>query len=147
MWTPTGAQIVLWLHVLAACVWIGGQVTIALLLPVLRPAPELLRTAGRRYQIVAWSAFALLILTGLANIHNAHISTAHLTATAEGRTLTVKLLFVLLSGLAAAVHAVGPRLSGRPFPSRVSATLGIVSLLSAVVAALYGVTIAEHASG
>jgi putative copper export protein len=63
---PIGStQLVLWLHVLAACVWMGGQVTVAAVLPLLRGAEGLAAAAGRRYQLVAWPAFTVLALTGL----------------------------------------------------------------------------------
>lgn len=148
MWGPSGSQIVLWLHILAACIWIGGQVTVAVVVATLRTEPALLSTVARRYQWVAWPAFAVLVVTGIANVHNAGISWAHLSSTTAGRTLEVKLLFVLISGAAAAVHAfvVAPRASRSPERSSpaLSAVLGVVSLLAAVIAALYGVVIAEH---
>lgn len=148
MWNPDGAQLVLWLHVVAACVWIGGQFTIALLVPMLRSQPVLLSAAARRYQWLAWGAFAVLVITGVANIHNAGISFAHISSTTAGRTLEFKLLFVLISGAAAAVHAFiqAPRTSaqgGRGSPM-LSALLGVASLGAALIAALYGVVIAEH---
>ncbi|HLJ69440.1 MAG TPA: CopD family protein [Chloroflexota bacterium] len=140
-------DVVLWIHVLAACVWIGGQITIAMLVPVLRGQPDLLSVAGRRYQIAAWFAFAVLIVTGLWNVHNAGISWTNLSATSAGRTLSVKLLFVALSGVAAAVHAfvVAPRVrhSSAPALRALSGILGAGALLAAFLAALYGVTIAN----
>jgi putative copper export protein len=147
MLSPHGSDFVLWIHVLAACVWIGGQITIGMLVPVLRGQPEVLATAARRYQWVAWAAFVVLVITGIANVHNAGISWPHLNSTPAGRTLSVKLLFVLLSGLAAAVHAfvVAPRAGRRSTPAlrAWSGILGAVSLLAAILAALYGVIIAE----
>lgn len=147
MWSPTGPEIILWIHILAACIWIGGQITIAALLPLLHGQPALVRSTGRRYQHIAWGAFAVLVVTGIINVHNAGISWDHLNGSAAGRTLEVKLLFVALSGLAAAVHAFvlarRARERGRSAPA-LSATLGIISLLTAAVAALYGVVIAQH---
>lgn len=148
MWNPNGVQLVLWLHVVAACIWIGGQITIAALVPLLRGEPLLLSAAGRRYQWIAWFGFFLLILTGIFNANNAGISWTHLNSTTAGRTLEVKLLFVLLSGAAAAIHAfiVAPRASSSrtPFNAALSGLLGSGSLLFAMVAALHGVVIAEH---
>jgi len=60
-------------------------------------------------------------------------------ATDAGRTLAIKLLFVLVSGVAALVHVVMPARWRSP---GLAAALGGVSLLSAVVAALYGVVLA-----
>src|SRR5487761_1571502 len=56
----------LFLHVLAATVWVGGQLTLAALVPVLRRlGAEIPRAAARRFNQVAWPAFAVLILTGV----------------------------------------------------------------------------------
>jgi putative copper export protein len=57
----------LFLHVLAATVWVGGQLTLAALVPAFRRlGPDVPRTAARRFNLVAWPAYAVLVLTGLA---------------------------------------------------------------------------------
>jgi putative copper export protein len=139
-----GRELVLWIHVLAACVWIGGQVTVAAVIPLLRGQPGVASLVGRRYQVIAWPAFVLLLGTGVANAANAHIGWGDLGSTPVGRTLLTKLVFVALSGVAAAVHAFlqAPRSRGGPPRVATSAVLGSLSLLAAVVAALYGVVIA-----
>lgn len=92
----------LFLHVLAATVWVGGQLTLAALVPTLRRlGADVPRAAARRFNQVAWPAFAVLVATGVWNMiaESDHI---------EGRyetTLNVKLGVVLLSGVAAAIHA------------------------------------------
>jgi putative copper export protein len=95
---------------------------------------------------VAWTAFLILILTGLANVHNAGIT--DLTGTPRGRTLGFKLILVAISGVCAGVHAfvVAPRASagGGRTSRMLSAVLGAGSLVTAVAAAFYGVDIAEH---
>jgi putative copper export protein len=142
----TGAALVLWLHVMAACIWIGGQVTVAILIPLLRGQGQLTVIAGRRYQAVAWPAFGVLVVTGIINVGNAGIQWRHLLDTDAGRTLAVKLGLVAVSGLAAGVHAFlqAPRRDaaevGRPWAA---ALLGSASVLAAVLAALYGVVIAS----
>lgn len=64
-----------WLHVVAAMVWIGGMLFVALVLvPVLRGLPDpalrgrLMRDAGRRFRAVGWIALALLLASGLGNL-------------------------------------------------------------------------------
>jgi putative copper export protein len=142
----TGTALVLWLHVLAACIWIGGQIAVATLIPLLRGQGQLAGIAGRRYQAVAWPAFGVLVATGIINVGNAGIQWRHLLDTDVGRTLAVKLGLVATSGLAAGVHAFlqAPRRDadavGRPWAA---ALLGSVSVLAAVLAALYGVVIAS----
>ena len=141
-----GATLVLWIHILAACIWIGGQIALGALVPMLRGDRALLSAAARRFQAIAWPAFALLLITGVANTYNAGISLSDLPSTPRGRTLELKLAFVFLSGLAAALHAfvVGPRASaGLRWARPMSGLLGALSLLAAMAAALYGVLIAE----
>jgi putative copper export protein len=143
----SGADLILWIHVIAACVWIGGQITLAVAMPMLRSAPDVTRDIARRFQNIAWGAFAILILTGLINVHEAGISLGQLNATQQSRTLFVKLVFVLISGTAAAVHAywITPLMQNASHAKRAAAvgTLGGISLLAAMAAALFGVAIAQ----
>lgn len=146
MLSPSWTVAVLWLHMTAATIWIGGQVLVAAVVPMLRGQAGLAAAVGRRYQLIAWPAFAVLVLTGLQNVRNAGLSWSHLLDNDAGRTLTLKLALVLLSGAAAAVHAViqapRARAQARPAPA-LSAALGSVSLLAALGAAFLGVDIAE----
>lgn len=137
----SGPQWVLWVHVLAACIWIGGQIVVAAVIPLVR-GTELASAIGRRYQVVAWPAFAALAVTGVINVGNAGLQWSHLLDSSAGKTLVAKLGLVALSGLAAAVHAF---VQARRNPGAMwSAVLGSLSLLAAVTAALYGVVIAQQ---
>ena len=148
MVTFSGAVFVLWIHVIAACVWIGGQITLGMLMPALRVDRAIMSGAAKRFGNYAWVAFALLIITGIINMHEAGISWSNLNGTPEARTLSIKLLFVLLSGTAAAAHAywATPRLRDAPARTRALALggLGGLSLLAALAAALFGVAIAQR---
>lgn len=91
----------LFLHVLGATIWVGGQLTLAALVPVLRAKdPTLPKAAARAFNKVAWPAFGLLILTGLWNL-------ADIPADA-GRSYSVvlgfKFIAVALSGGTAYLH-------------------------------------------
>jgi uncharacterized membrane protein len=91
----------LFLHVLAATVWVGGQITLGALVPVLRRAgADLPRLVARRFGQVAWVAFAVLVATGIWNM------AAYDARDADGydATIGLKLAFVALSGVAAFVH-------------------------------------------
>jgi putative copper export protein len=142
----SAATVIRWLHVVAACVWIGGQVTIAVVIPLLRSHAPLATIVAKRYQMVAWPAFGVLVVTGIVNVGNAGLQWSHLLDSAAGRTLAVKLSLVALSGTAAGVHAFlqaprrGERPSRRPWAS---VLLGSASLLAALAAALYGVAISS----
>lgn len=78
------------MHVVAACIWIGGQLTVAAIIPMVRDHRDLARRMGRRYQAVAWPAFAVLIVTGVVNIGNAGLRWSQLLDSAAGRTLLIK---------------------------------------------------------
>jgi putative copper export protein len=137
--------LVLWMHIVAACIWIGGQVTVAAFIPLLRRHPDLARRVGRRYQAVAWPAFAVLMVTGVVNVGNAGLHWSQLLDSPAGRTLVVKLVLVALSGIAASVHSFlqAPRRGRASGGSAVgSAVLGSISLIAALLAALYGVALA-----
>lgn len=90
----------LFLHVLAATVWVGGQIVLAALLPTLRAAGAAVPgAAARAFNRVAWPAFGVLVLTGVWNV------------VAEGdrgpayeHTLMLKYVLVLGSGVTAFVH-------------------------------------------
>jgi len=108
----------LFLHVLAATVWVGGQLTLAALVPVLRrQGPDAPGAAARRFNLVAWPAYGVLIVTGTWNIAAAGPETAACRA-----TLIAKLAVVAASGLTALLHArskspsglLSHRLSHRP---------------------------------
>jgi putative copper export protein len=118
------------LHVLAATIWVGGQITLAVLVPVLRRTPEAARDAARAFNRVAWPAFAVLILTGIWNIA---AQPAH-TSKGYQAVLGVKMAVVLLSGVAAYVHT---RVKGR---SQI-ALWGSLTGLSAITAAVLGVVL------
>jgi putative copper export protein len=92
----------LFLHVLAATIWVGGQITLAALVPVLRRAGVgVPRVAARRFNQVAWPAFGVLVITGIWNVIAVR---SQITGRYEV-TLIVKLIVVLISGVTAALHA------------------------------------------
>ncbi|HEY1119769.1 MAG TPA: CopD family protein [Acidimicrobiales bacterium] len=93
----------LFLHVLAATVWVGGQLTLAGLVPGLRALdPDAPRAAARRFNRIAWPAFSVLIVTGVWNLFESSVGNR---GTDWQVTLLVKLVVVALSGVSAAAHA------------------------------------------
>jgi putative copper export protein len=91
----------MFLHVLAATVWVGGQLTLAALVPVLRRlGPDVPRAAARRFNVVAWPAYGVLIATGIWNI----AAVGPMTASYRN-TLIAKIVVVAASGITAVLHA------------------------------------------
>ncbi len=123
----------LFLHVLAATVWVGGQLTLAVLVPVLRRlGAGIPRAAARRFNQVAWPAFAVLILTGIWNI----IAVRGQITGSYQTTLIVKLVVVAISGVTAALHARARSTVGL-------AVFGALTGLSALAALFLGVLLAQ----
>ena len=92
----------LFLHVLAATVWVGGQITLAALVPTLRGlGAELPKAAANRFNQVAWPMFWLLVATGVWNV----LAERDKVTGSYRTTLVVKLVVVAVSGLSAFLHA------------------------------------------
>ena len=149
----TAATVRLFLHVLAATVWVGGQLTLGAIIPALRPAaddpdPEAarirIRTVARRFQVVAWIAFAVLLVTGVWNLLALHVGDQ---STEWMATLMAHLGCVAVSGIAAAVHILvaAPRVRAarddatRRKAAAFSGACEGVSVLFAVAALFLGV--------
>ena len=121
----------LFLHVLAATVWVGGQLTLAALVPALRRFDrEVTRVAARRFNQVAWVAFAVLIVTGVWNILAVPDGSA-----AYRTTLTVKLAVVAASGITAFCHMRARSRAGM-------AVFGSLTGVAAVGAVFLGIMLA-----
>ena len=95
----------LFLHVLAASIWVGGQIVLVALVPAIRTSyPDATRLVAKAYSRVAWPAFAVLVLTGLWNLSEVPVSDS---GTDYQITLFLKITLAIVSGAAAAVHQVG----------------------------------------
>ena len=130
----TADSVRLFLHVLAATMWVGGQFTLAALLPVLRAAgADVPRAAARHFGRLAWAAFAVLVVTGIWNIAAANDTNAN----GYQATLGLKLGCVALSGLAAWWH--------QRASSRVAlAAGGAAAALFSLAALFLGMVLAHH---
>ena len=123
----------LFLHVLAATIWVGGQLVLAALVPVLRRFGDAVTAAARRFNQVAWIAFGVLIVTGIWNIAAVSPQVSH--SAGYQTTLVVKLVAVVISGITAALHIRSRTARGR-------AVLGALTGISALAALFLGVLLA-----
>lgn len=136
------------LHILAAAIWVGGQLVLGGLIPAVRPAgPDRIRAVAHAFQRIAWPAFGVVIITGVWNL-------TAISAADQSRewwtTLLVKLTLVATSGLAAAIHVLvlGPAVRKAPDPAaRRRAAMGsgiceAISVLAGLGALFLGVVLA-----
>jgi hypothetical protein len=113
---------------------VGGQLTLAALVPVLRKfGADVPRAAARRFNQVDWVSFTALIATGVWNIVAARSQISN--GSSYRVTLIVKLVVVAISGVTAALH-------GRARSTMGLAVFGALTGVSALVALFVDVILA-----
>ncbi len=136
MLSPSVATIRIFLHVIAASVWVGGQLTLAGIVPAVRRAhPNATKTIAQAFSRVAWPAFGITVLTGVWNLMAVDITTA---SSAYQATVLLKIAVAIASGVFAAVHQVGQTKAAL-------AIGGALGALTAIAAMFLGVLL--HTAG
>jgi uncharacterized membrane protein len=130
-------------HVLAACAWIGAMIFFAVaVVPVVR-RPEyrsvfadLVRGVGARFRVLGWVSIVLLVTTGVANLAFrgvlSQLAMGAFWATEFGRTLAYKLVFVVLVIGATAAHDLFSSARSARWLGRSTLVLSLAVLLFAV---------------
>jgi len=118
------------LHVLAAAVWVGGQIVLAGLLPTLRSlGPDASRRIAQAFGRLQWPAYAVLLLTGIWNVSAASKGQPHLWSLVLGFKVGV----VLFAGLGAFLHQ---RSTSRAGLALWGSLTGVASLAALVLGVL-----------
>jgi putative copper export protein len=143
---------VVWLHVLAALVWLGGMIAFALLAPVLRRIQDeavrqgLFDQLGRRFRVVGWICIAILLATGVEELRlrgwwGPDFWSVRFLESSLGRRLALKLGIVGAMLALQALHDFwfGPRAALAPAGSREALALRRRAALLARVNAVLGV--------
>ena len=90
------------LHVLAAAVWVGGQIVMTGLVgPARRIGGDAPKVLARAFARMAWPAYAVLIVTGFWNVSTFHFASQ---STAWKAVLVAKIVVVVLAGVAVWLH-------------------------------------------
>jgi len=140
-----------YLHILAAATWVGGIIfLVAVIVPSLKKldrtaAAPMLRATVFRFRTVGWVAFAVLLATGLYNLHVRGIGWRELTdpayrATASGKALLVKLASFAFIVVLQAIHdfSIGPRAlaameANAPEATRLRKLTGLIGRINGAV--------------
>lgn len=130
MISPDLDSLRLFLHVLAASIWVGGQIVLGALVPRLRAIhPDNGKALARGFARAAWPAFGLAVVTGIWSILDEPISDL---STEYRATLALHVVLAVLAGSSAAVHSFGR--------SKIALALGgAIGLLSSVGALFLGI--------
>ena len=120
------------LHVLAATIWVGGQFTMAGLVPAARGLGEgAAKTLAQAFGRIQWPAYGVLVVTGFWNISAVHAGQPG----SWQAVLGVKIAVVAAAGLAASLHT-------RSSTRRGLAVWGAVASLTSIGALVMGVYLA-----
>jgi len=131
---PTLNSLRTFLHILAVCVWLGGQIVLAGTVPKLRKTnPEALSDIAKGFAVIAWPTMILMVFTGawgLAETDTADQSSAYMV------TFGIKMLLVATAIIATVIHSNGT--------SKIAKGLGgAIGLLATLFAAYCGVLLAH----
>lgn len=94
----------LFIHIFSATIWVGGQMTLAGLVPTLRAiSDDAPRKVARRFNQIAWPAFFVLTFTGIWNAlaidMEAQLPEYHMK-------FGIKMTCYLITGIGAALHSM-----------------------------------------
>ena len=131
---PTLNSLRTFLHIFGVCVWLGGQIVLAGVVPKLRKSnPEALPNIAKGYAAIAWPAMILIVFTGawgLAEIDTADQSSAYMV------TFGIKMMLVATAIIATLIHSNGT--------TKIAKGLGgAIGLLATLFAAYWGVLLAH----
>lgn len=123
-------QFLLYVHVIGATVWVGGLITLSLLVPAIRKkaiengveARPILRAAANRFSWVSWTALGVQVTTGLLMV----ISYFDRYWT---QTLILKIGIVMISAMLAAWHTLAAREQSPAFRGAIQGVILILALV------------------
>jgi uncharacterized membrane protein len=137
LWT-----VVRFVHVAGAALWVGGQLTLTLIvLPLARRAlsdedrARVMPAVGRRFARITLAAFLpSQVLTGVALAAHRGVTVGSLAEPGYGRTLAAKLILVVVAMVAAAGHGIASA-KGEHALARVLTLCSLVCSLGVVLLA------------
>ena len=115
------------LHLLGVSVWLGGQIVMLGLLPVLRKlGGDIPKQVAAGFGRVSWPFFGLTVVTGIWNILAVDLSDV---TTGYNAVFGIKMILVVITGVAAAMH----QSTDKPAIRGITGALGFAAALGAFV--------------
>jgi len=110
--TPLEQAIILWIHLLASAIWIGGSLFIGIVFsPLLKTMfgsveerMQVMIKVGKRFNKIAVPSLIILMGTGIYNSHILLSKPDLLLATSYGHFLIIKIILVIALIITYAIH-------------------------------------------
>ena len=120
----TADEVLLWIHIVAASVWVGGLITLGALVTALRRAGAerpLLQAMARRFGTVSWVAMAVAVATGVWQVSRLDIPWSN-------DRLELKVGLVVLAAGLALLHQLTAKRTSPAVRGIIQAVILIVSI-------------------
>ena len=120
----TADEVLLWIHIVAASVWVGGLITLGALVTALRRAGAerpLLQAMARRFGSVSWVAMAVAVATGVWQV-------SRLSIPWSNDRLELKVGLVVLAAGLALLHQLTAKRTSPAVRGIIQAVILIVSI-------------------
>jgi len=119
----------IFLHILAASIWVGGQFVLANVVSGLRrDHRDALPVVARAFARIAWPAFGVTVVTGVWSL----LSIDTLDSDAQ-IALALKIVAVVVSGVAAAAHSVSSSRLVKALGGALGSIAAVIAMLLAVI--------------
>ncbi|MDE1766854.1 MAG: CopD family protein [Thaumarchaeota archaeon] len=109
---PISDALMMWAHLVAASIWVGGSIFIGIVLaPLLKTMSDsvegrlsIMIRVGRKFNTIAIPSLIILIVTGIYNSSNLLSRPSLILSTTYGQILVVKVILVIILLITFAIH-------------------------------------------
>ncbi|MFZ1076908.1 MAG: CopD family protein [Nitrosotalea sp.] len=109
---PISDALIMWAHLVAASIWVGGSIFIGIVLaPLLKTMSDtvegrlsIMIRVGRKFNKIAIPSLLILIVTGIYNSSNLLVRPSLILSTTYGQILVIKVILVIILLVTFAIH-------------------------------------------
>ena len=109
---PISDALIMWAHLVAASIWVGGSIFIGIVLaPLLKTMSDtvegrlsIMIRVGRKFNKIAIPSLLILIVTGIYNSSNLLVRPSLILSTTYGQILVIKVILVIILLITFAIH-------------------------------------------
>ena len=109
---PLSDALIMWAHLVAASIWVGGSIFIGIVLaPLLKTMSDsiegrlaIMIRVGRKFNKLAIPSLIILIVTGIYNSSNLLSKPTLILSTTYGQILVIKVILVIILLITFAIH-------------------------------------------